>query len=93
MQSEFRMTNDLYMRRLERIQLLGPRQSIMGSSPVAVLRAITSACSIGFIPVAVHFKLFIALIELETQASSQDVANWVNKERGGRADLSMAYLI
>lgn len=63
----------------------------MANSTVVVLRAITSACSIGFVSVAVHFDLFSALVELEAEVSSQDVADWANKERGERAELSMAY--
>jgi len=61
----------------------------MADSPVAVLmRAITPACSIGFVPVAVHFDLFNALVELGGDLSSQEVADWANKERGERAELS-----
>ena len=61
----------------------------MADSPVAVLMsAITPACSIGFVPVAVHFELFNALVELNREVSSQEVADWANKERGERAKLS-----
>jgi hypothetical protein len=64
----------------------------MAESPIAVLmRAITPACSIGFVPVAVHFELFNALVELESEVSSQKVADWANEERGERAELSSTY--
>jgi hypothetical protein len=61
----------------------------MADSPIAVLmRAITPACSIGFVPVAVHFELFNALVELGGEVSSQNVTDWANKERGERVELS-----
>lgn len=62
----------------------------MANSTVAVLRGITSASSIGFIPVAVHFDMFNALVELEVAVSSRDVVDWANEERGEKVEMSMA---
>jgi hypothetical protein len=47
----------------------------------------SKACSIGFLPVAVHFELFNVLVKLGRAVSSKDVADEANKNKGDRDEL------
>lgn len=46
------------------------------------------ACSIGFIPVAVHFELFDILVKLGGEVSSRSVAYEANESKRHKEELS-----